>query len=762
MVGAVLVEIIGALDDEIAAARTDPSRAFDVGNGHHLSGRDEQHLYAFRGDVVLPIQPETPLRVELPSGEEFAGLLVAQRDFEIVLELRENVGDWIERARVSSEPWFILASLRDRLTTALGRAAENLELAMALLGGAEVEPGADPAAGDGAPVWGRPPNPSQRAAIERCAGSRLHFVWGPPGTGKTLTLARVVRALVERGERVLVLGHANAAVDVAMVHVADALAGRPELAAGRVLRIGQPQLVELLARPDVLPEKLLARKQAGAVVRRGELDTQRRELARRLQATRGSADRERLAHELDAVRGALAGIGETLRHAVEVLVRDACVVGATLSRMAIDDTIWRWPADTIVIDETSMATFPFVLAAALRANRRLLLFGDFRQLPPIALATTERARRWLVRDAFEVAGVRQRVDEGEPDARLSLLDTQYRMAAPIADVVSEFAYGGRLTSAGVGGAEALADLGPWPGAAVVLVDTSGVGAACVREARPGGWSRANPVHAMLALGLATRAVREGCGSLALVTPYRAQARLLAAGSAALAATIPLTAATVHRLQGSEHDVVIFDLVDGPPQRGASQLTGADPLSAFRLLNVALSRARGKLLVLADVAFVEARHAAWSPARTLLRLLGTHGRVEHLDPARVSKEAGGGGMAWYDGFDAAVMDLARDLDRARREVIVNVPEASAALGEALAALGRPASLGARVRAGVPKALAGAFADARVEVRDAEPGGLFAFVDAQVAWVGGLGPGGAVVRVEDPRVAVALQRILIPPR
>jgi hypothetical protein len=759
--GPALRDICVALGDEIAAAEADPTRAFDVTDGHCFSSRQGEHLYGFRADVPLPLPPETPVRLRLPEGQEVAGVLVAVHDFEVIVELREPAGDAIDRARVFSEPWFILAALRARLAAALEGEAADPGTPLALLGLAPADSGEDPGAADlvctAAARLERPrlvPNAGQAEAIARCAGSRLHFVWGPPGTGKTSNLAQVVHALVGRGERVLVLAHANAAVDVAMLRVAELLEGRDELAEGKVLRLGHPQLPEITARPEILPEQLLARTLGKALGRRRALEAQRGELTRRLRGARRDEERERLADELEATRAGLGGIRETLRQAQEALVRTARVLGATLSRLVIDDVVWSWPADSVVVDETSMAAFPFVMAAALRAPRRLLLFGDFRQLPPIARAGTPPAREWLARDAFEVSGVRERIDRAEGDPRVSLLDTQYRMAAPIAAVVSDFAYEGRLRSAdSVRAADVLAERDPWPGAAVVLVDTSALAGVCVRETRGAGWSRANPIHALLAIDLARQAGREDGATVAVVTPYRVQARILAAGVAA---------ATVHRFQGSERDVVLLDLVDGPPQAGASHLTGREPQTALRLLNVAISRARGKLLVLADVPFVQKRHPPWSAARRLVERLAAHGRVARPDVAWLREQPGRGDIAWFDGWPDAIERLARDLERVRGAAWLDLPDG--VLRAVLPAVRALARRGARavVYAGAEGARApdpaapASMASMGVETRTRpQPAGAFALLDGQVAWVGGREP---VARAGSRELAAALARAL----
>jgi len=92
-----------------------------------------------------------------------------------------------------------------------------------------------------------------------CTGSRLHVVWSPPGTGKTARLAKVVRTLVDGGERVLVLAYANAAVDMALLRGADAFLESAKLSGGKVLRLGVPQLPEVRLRRETLPETIIER-----------------------------------------------------------------------------------------------------------------------------------------------------------------------------------------------------------------------------------------------------------------------------------------------------------------------------------------------------------------------------------------------------------------------------------------------------------------------------------------------------------------------
>ena len=127
-----------------------------------------------------------------------------------------------------------------------------------------------------------------------------------------------------------------------------------------------------------------------------------------------------------------------------------------------------------------------------------------------------------------------------------------------------------------------------------MVDTDGR-TTCERSAK--GTSRVNAASAEITANLAHEAVTGGSTSIAVITPYAAQAaeirRLLAARG--LADTVECS--TIHRFQGRECDVVVIDLVDAAPMRQSALLADAP-----NLLNVSISRARGKLVIVADVGY----------------------------------------------------------------------------------------------------------------------------------------------------------------
>ena len=116
-------------------------------------------------------------------------------------------------------------------------------------------------------------------------------------------------------------------------------------------------------------------------------------------------------------------------------------------------------------------------------------------------------------------------------------------------------------------------------------------------------SRRNPAHAEAVADFLAEVARKGVADIAVVSPYRPQTRLirdLIRRRLGRAAPSDLEVSTIHRFQGREKRLVVIDTVDAPP--GRSWFLDERRNRDFpRLLNVALSRAREQLVIVASVA-----------------------------------------------------------------------------------------------------------------------------------------------------------------
>src|SRR6185436_6761759 len=179
------------------------------------------------------------------------------------------------------------------------------------------------------------------------------------------------------------------------------------------------------------------------------------------------------------------------------------------------------------------------------------------------------------------------------------------------ELVSDLFYAGRLKHGrDPAMRERIAAREPHGGSALVVLDTDG---RTTCQPGSGGQSRINLVTADLCVDLARRAVRAGAESVAIITPYVDQARAIRARLKERAGDEGewrrIDCSTVHRFQGQERDVVILDTVDAEPMKPGMLLSERGVQSmAQNLINVAISRARGKLIIVADVRYFERRAA----------------------------------------------------------------------------------------------------------------------------------------------------------
>ncbi|HEY6099004.1 MAG TPA: AAA domain-containing protein [Anaeromyxobacter sp.] len=427
------------------------------------------------------------------------------------------------------------------------------------------------------PVLGHGLNAEQAAALDLADRAEdVALVHGPPGTGKTTVLVEVIRRAAARGEQVLAAAPSNLAVDNLV----------ERLAAGGLscVRLGHPARVL----PTLLEHTLEAQAEARepARIARGlveEAIALRRQASKRRQR-RGPG---RFSTSREQYRDARALLAEAraleARAEAEVLDR-AQVVLATLTSLDAPPLAGRrFPL--AVVDEATQAVEPALYLALLRAERAVLA-GDHLQLPPTVLSAAAQAGG-LGLSLFE------RLALSFGDAAKVTLAEQHRMNARIMAFPSEALYGGALRAHPAVAHRAI-DAAP-----LEVVDTAGRG--FEDETPEGSDSRQNPGEAELAAAEVRRVLALGvpAGEIAVISPYDAQVQRL---RALLAAEFEggLEVDTVDGFQGREKEAVVVSLVR------ANEAGEVGFLADVRRMNVALTRARSKLVVVGDGATIS-RH-----------------------------------------------------------------------------------------------------------------------------------------------------------
>lgn len=578
-----------ALQLEITHLKKFGGSRYSVTNGRLLSYESPFNYYF---DTAFPLRIPVGSSIKLEwGGMKSSGKVLSSEGKGIILALEDNFGDLIPDAYLFHDPWELLEQLIERLDEIKKSKQKRLRVKKLMNPSMETKHPKEKI------------KSSVHELILRSKYNPVTFVWGPPGTGKTYTLARTAANKYFQKKKVLILSHSNQAVDVLMSEMTDFIKRKKRFKEGDVLRYGGNIGETLSAHHEITTNQLIEKQDPLLAKDRERLVEERYHLKQDLATSFSKRDSDHLL-ELETK---FSKILEKIRRQEVQLVKDAFIVGATLAKAASDSAIYEANYDIVILDEASMAYVPQAAFAA-SLGKRVIICGDFMQLPPIAASRNPLVAEWLKEDVFHKAGVVEWLHNGKLHPQLFLLKEQRRMHPDISAFTNRYIYHSLVEDheSVYKSRNHITSLPPFKRQASVLLDTSFTGLNCVSDKTTN--SRFNLWQLLLSFQCIHEAYISGATSIGYVTPYRAQANLMELLLEEIyekeRSEADIIAATVHRFQGSERDVMIFDTVDSAPQdRPGMLVTGKD---SKRLINVAITRTKGKFIQVSDRNFIE-RH-----------------------------------------------------------------------------------------------------------------------------------------------------------
>ena len=413
----------------------------------------------------------------------------------------------------------------------------------------------------------------QHAVNEVLRAKDVAIVHGPPGTGKTTTLVESINETLARESQVLVCAQSNMAVD----WISEQLVDRGI----NVLRIGNPTRVN---------DKMLGftyERRFEAHPDYSQLWAIRKAIRELRMQRKGRT--ENWHQKMDRLRSRATELEISIN---ADLFGQARVIASTLvgaSNKILDGQHYS----TLFIDEAAQALEPACWIAIRRANR-VILAGDHCQLPP-TVKSIAALKAGLGKTLME------RIVDSKPEV-VTLLDTQYRMNEEIMRFSSSWFYDGKVKADPITAHRGILDYDtPIEWVDDVANDDETVGETFVGET----FGRINKVEARQVMEL-LQAYFEKIGKqriidesidVGIISPYRAQVQYLRHLIKKETFFKPfrhlLSVNTVDGFQGQERDVIIVSLVrsNNDGQIGF--------LRDLRRMNVAMTRARSKLIIIGD-------------------------------------------------------------------------------------------------------------------------------------------------------------------
>ncbi len=426
-------------------------------------------------------------------------------------------------------------------------------------------------------------NKFQQSAVDKIlSANELAIVHGPPGTGKTTTLVQAVKALIKRDhQQLLVVAPSNTAVDLLTEKLTDEKIN--------VIRIGNPARVSERLMSLTLDSKIAEHPRMKEMKKLKKQAAAFRDMAHKYKRNFGKAEREQRKALFDEARNIMKEVNNTEQYIVDDLLSKAQVITATLVG-ANHYTIRHLRFHTAIIDEAGQALEPACWIPILKANK-IILAGDHCQLSP-TIKSNEGIQSGLATTLLEKTVALHPLS-------VVLLQEQYRMNELIMGYSSKTFYNNQLKEH-VSVAHHLLYSEDKP---LLFIDTAG----CGFDEQTEGTSTSNPEEASFLFKHLTQFITtlstyyslDNFPTIGIISPYKRQVDLLKEqwihSPALHSYGEKISVNTIDSFQGQERDIIYISMT----RSNADNKIGF--LSETRRMNVAMTRARKKLVIIGDSA-----------------------------------------------------------------------------------------------------------------------------------------------------------------
>ncbi|WP_316829502.1 AAA domain-containing protein [Pedobacter aquatilis] len=423
-------------------------------------------------------------------------------------------------------------------------------------------------------------NDIQLEAVNKIlSANELAIVHGPPGTGKTTTLVQAIKALSKQNnQKILVVAPSNTAVDLLTEKLSEE--------GLNVLRVGNPARVSESLLHATLDFKMAGHPEMKSIKALKKQANEYKNMAHKYKRNFGKAERDQRKALFDEAHKIGREIENAEKYIMDNLFANAQIITATLVG-SNHYTVKGLTYGTVVVDEAGQALEPACWIPLLKAEK-IVLAGDHFQLSP-TIKSNEAAKNGLSTTLLEKTATLH------PD-NVVLLNEQYRMHKEIMGYSSQVFYQAKLkANATVENHLLFENDKP-----LMFIDTAG----CGFDEKADGTSTINPEEATFLLNHLHSLIKSLTDnnvspfpSIGVISPYKQQVYLLKelmlSDPELMLYADKISINTIDSFQGQERDIIYISLTRSNSDGNIGFL------SDTRRMNVAMTRAKKKLVVIGD-------------------------------------------------------------------------------------------------------------------------------------------------------------------